>query len=111
MTHTYETNVHFQKSFMVLDEIFRTHANFPELPQDFTYVDLGCAPGGFSGFLTSDERCAQGVGYTLALDLGGFPVLVSDPRLTVHYTDLLSGKASEARNKSQVAKYLLQDAK
>ena len=95
LTHQYETRVHFQKSFAVLDEIFDQNQFFPELPDQFEYVDLGCAPGGFSGYLLSDERCVKGTGYTLCTKLGGFPVIIENPRLTVNYTDLLSEQADQ----------------
>ena len=56
----------------------------------FRFLDLGCAPGGFSSFLLSDPRCAGGYGVTLPEEMGGFPLRVQQTEtFQLHFTQLL----------------------
>mmetsp|Transcript_5382 Transcript_5382/g.13011 ORF Transcript_5382/g.13011 Transcript_5382/m.13011 type:complete len:465 (-) Transcript_5382:102-1496(-) len=90
VTAEYETEVHFQKCYGVISEIFEAHHSLDqELPQEgFTFLDLGCAPGGFSSFLLNDARCKNGFGVTLPSKVGGFPVRLKSDRYLVQRADL-----------------------
>lgn len=71
----YEAVIHFQKCYAVLQEIFVEFQYFLDiLPGGFKFLDLGCAPGGFSSFLLDDERCGKGFGVSLPAAKGGFPM-------------------------------------
>lgn len=98
------SNTHFQKCHNVAMEIFM---EFPEIlidllqamfsaptPNDKSiprhlgrpgarFLDLGCAPGGFSQYLLEyleyPHTCEYGIGVTLPQSEGGFPLLVQDP--------------------------------
>lgn len=86
----YETEVHFQKCYGVMAEIFDRHDNLSAcLPSTgFRFLDLGCAPGGFSTFLLEDPRCYTGFGVTLPSLSGGFPVRVRSERFFLQQADL-----------------------
>lgn len=81
----YDTEVHFQKCFGVMNEIYETNRSFPALPESFNFLDLGCAPGGFSSFLLDDERCGMGYGVTLPAENGGFPARISKHEKAAQY--------------------------
>merc|ERR1712232_591444 len=72
----YETEIHFQKCYGVMAELFDCHNNLDKyIPESgFRFLDCGCAPGGFSRFLLDDPRCKLGYGVTLPSDTGGFPM-------------------------------------
>eukprot|EP00435_Cladocopium_sp_Y103_P045037 s757_g12.t2 len=55
----FEKNViHFDKTAKVMRDIFdATHGFQKELGSRYTFLDIACAPGGFSRFLCSDPRC------------------------------------------------------
>lgn len=76
MAAEYETDVHFRKCYGVMAEIFEAHNHLSEaLPADgFSFLDLGCAPGGFSTYLLDDPRCRRGFGVSLPSSSGGFPM-------------------------------------
>lgn len=86
----YETEVHFQKCYGVISEIFEAHDHLQALipAAGFKFLDLGCAPGGFSSFLLDDPRCLAGFGVTLPSNCGGFPVRVRDSRFFLQQGDL-----------------------
>jgi len=86
----YETEVHFQKCYGVMSEIFEAHDHLQALMPStgFKFLDLGCAPGGFSAFLLDDPRCLAGFGVTLPSNCGGFPVRVRDSRFFLQQGDL-----------------------
>lgn len=86
----YETEIHFQKCYGVIREVFEAHNNLENvLPaRGFKFLDLGCAPGGFSSFLLADPRCGAGFGVTLPSLSGGFPVRVRDHRFFLQQADL-----------------------
>eukprot|EP00929_Paragymnodinium_shiwhaense_P094080 TRINITY_DN544_c0_g1_i1.p1 TRINITY_DN544_c0_g1~~TRINITY_DN544_c0_g1_i1.p1 ORF type:complete len:544 (+),score=123.58 TRINITY_DN544_c0_g1_i1:131-1762(+) len=86
----YETEVHFQKCWGVMAELFEAHDDFNALipPEGFKFLDLGCAPGGFSSFLLDDPRCKAGFGVTLPSLSGGFPVRVRRPNFFLQQGDL-----------------------
>jgi hypothetical protein len=71
-------------------EIFDVHVSVINLPSSFKFLDLGAAPGGFSSFLLTDQRCERGFACTLQEDLGGFPFLIEDQRLYVRKCDLFT---------------------
>eukprot|EP00397_Hematodinium_sp_SG-2012_P019714 GEMP01020272.1.p1 GENE.GEMP01020272.1~~GEMP01020272.1.p1 ORF type:complete len:523 (+),score=104.16 GEMP01020272.1:82-1650(+) len=85
----YETEVHFQKCYGVLEEIFALHDSFTQfLPMGFRFLDLGCAPGGFSAFLLDDSRCRGGCGVTLTNRSGGFPMRLRSDVFFLQLADL-----------------------
>jgi len=86
----YETEVHFQKCFGVMDELFEAHDYLIGLvPENgFRFLDLGCAPGGFSSYLLQDARCQMGFGVTLPSSLGGFPMRLRCPNFLLQQGDL-----------------------
>jgi hypothetical protein len=86
----YETMVQLKKSFTVMAEIFDVHASVLPVPSSFKFLDLGAAPGGFSSYFLTDERCERGFACTLQEDLGGFPFLIEDQRLYVRKCDLFT---------------------
>lgn len=85
----YETVQHFQKCYLVLQEIFKEFGNFEGLlPECFKFLDLGCAPGGFSAFLLDDGRCSQGFGVSLPAIKGGFPMRLRSDAFLLQSADL-----------------------
>lgn len=86
----YETEIHFQKCYGVMAEIFDEHNNLDDLlpAEGYRFLDLGCAPGGFSSFLLEDHRCKSGFGVTLPALSGGFPVRVRSDRFFLQQADL-----------------------
>jgi len=79
--------VHFAKTYRTLSEVLETHTGaFKDVK---TFLDLGCAPGGFSSRLLEENPEAQGFGVTLPWEAGGFPMIFADPRLTVQSSDLM----------------------
>jgi hypothetical protein len=53
------------------------------------FLDLGCAPGGFSQWIIRNNRYCTGVGFTLPPELGGFPMEFDAPgRYTYFYQDI-----------------------
>lgn len=85
----YETEVHFQKCYNVMAEIWEHFGD--ELPEDgFRFLDFGCAPGGFSCFLLEDSRCRFGLGVSLASGSGGYPIRLRKPNfmIQVRYSSL-----------------------
>lgn len=86
----YETEVHFQKCFGVMDELFEAHDYLRGLVPEmgFKFLDLGCAPGGFSSYLLQDPRCQLGFGVTLPSSLGGFPMRLRCSNFLLQQGDL-----------------------
>jgi len=102
-----ETLVHFHKSFGVMQEIF-DHRDFVTLREDLLncaalagppgalpqprFLDLGCAPGGFSACLLQDHvlgPASTGYGVSLPPELGGFNLAFFSHRLAVQLEDIL----------------------
>lgn len=50
------------------------------VPADFTFLDICSAPGGFSSFLLSHEKCSGGYGITLPQSAGGLPMVLNNSR-------------------------------
>lgn len=86
----YETEVHFQKCYGVMAELFEAHDNLEALipASGFKFLDLGCAPGGFSSFLLDDARCRTGFGVTLPSTSGGFPMRLRSNNFFLQQADL-----------------------
>lgn len=86
----YETEIHFQKCYGVMGELFVIHDHFRSLvpPTGFKFLDLGCAPGGFSSYLLEDPRCKMGFGVTLPSTAGGFPMRLRRPNYFLQQGDL-----------------------
>lgn len=110
----HETMVHYNKSFGVLQELFdhRDFVGFVEELHGCTvaaaalsgeapcprFLDLGCAPGGFSGCLLQDHilgPMSVGYGVSLPPQLGGFQMVINTQRLCVQFEDLLQVEACE----------------
>jgi len=72
----YETDIHFQKCYGVMAELFEAHGYLSGFIPDsgFKFLDLGCAPGGFSSYMLEDPRCRAGFGVSLPSTSGGFPM-------------------------------------
>lgn len=100
--------MHFHKSFGVMQEIF-DHRDFTTfgteiyesaqngtmqgmLPQ-VRFLDLGCAPGGFSGCLLQDSLFGSNsvsYGVTLPPHLGGFHMAFASDRFSTQFEDILA---------------------
>jgi len=102
-----ETLVHFHKSFGVMQELF-DHRDFTTFSVDLLrcacdatphgivpeprFLDLGCAPGGFSACLLQDSILGPnsvGFGVSLPPHLGGFQMAFASDRLVVQMEDIL----------------------
>jgi len=91
--------IHFQKCYSTIQEMFnedlgRTKFFTKYLPRqdsaDVAFLDIACAPGGFSQFLLDHYPKSIGYGITLRESLGGFPVMANtDERFRLCYFDLL----------------------
>ena len=91
------TLIHFQKCYSTIQEMFDTssgHAkNFLKFlnHENLRFLDIACAPGGFSQFLLEHYPDSEAYGITLPEHLGGFPVTVTIPhRFHLCEFDLLS---------------------
>jgi len=99
--------VHFHKSYMVMQEIF-DHRDFKTLLSDLQqcaaagvalgqtaamrFLDLGCAPGGFSACLLQDEMFGStsvGFGVSLPPHMGGFSMGFASDRHFVQFEDIM----------------------
>ncbi|CAE8593316.1 unnamed protein product [Polarella glacialis] len=105
-----ETMVHYHKSFGVMQELF-DHRDFSTLAEEIhccaalggmhgapRFLDLGCAPGGFSGCLLQDHILgphSSGYGVSLPPQLGGFEMVISPDRTCVQFHDLMTIQACE----------------
>jgi hypothetical protein len=102
----YDTEIHFQKCYGVMTEVFEAHQSFPALPEAFHFLDLGCAPGGFSTYLLNDARCAMGYGVTLSAESGGFPARIMKHakanRYALQYGDLFRMEPKELAATSNI---------
>jgi len=81
----------FWRAHSILHEIFKANGNFEfELGSNpFTFVDIGCAPGGFSRFLLDHSQCIGGTGLSLPVEQNGVKMLVSDPRMQTVMQDVM----------------------
>lgn len=86
----YETEIHFQKCYGVMAELFEVHNNMESVipTEGFKFLDLGCAPGGFSSYLLDDPRCMTGFGVTLPSTSGGFPMRLRRSNFLLQQGDL-----------------------
>jgi len=79
--------VHFGKTYQVLSEVLETHKSAFQKVESF--LDLGCAPGGFACRLLEEESSSRGYGVTLPVKAGGFPILFEHARLRVQACDIM----------------------
>lgn len=86
----YETDIHFQKCYGVMAELFEAHGYLSGLLPEtgFKFLDLGCAPGGFSSYLLDDPRCHSGFGVSLPTRSGGFPIRLRSNQFFFQQADL-----------------------
>jgi len=62
------------------------------------FLDLGCAPGGFSACLLQDNVLglnSAGVGVSLPPQMGGFPMAIAHERLCVQFEDILGLRSED----------------
>ncbi|CAE7672862.1 unnamed protein product [Symbiodinium sp. CCMP2592] len=73
-----------------MGELFEAHNYLRDLVPEkgFKFLDLGCAPGGFSSYLLEDPRCRMGFGVTLPSTVGGFPMRLRSPNFLLQQGDL-----------------------
>jgi len=85
-----ETEIHFQKCYGVMAELVEAHGNLDSFvpASGFRFLDLGCAPGGFSTYLLEDPRCTNGFGVTLPSASGGFPMRLRNQKFFLQQADL-----------------------
>ncbi|THU95048.1 hypothetical protein K435DRAFT_667241 [Dendrothele bispora CBS 962.96] len=79
----------FKRMKTVFGEIDRS-ASVPDNGH-FTFLDLGCCPGGFSSYILKKNPQASGVGISLPIERGGHTFLLEEEfldRFTLHFTDL-----------------------
>eukprot|EP00439_Symbiodinium_sp_Y106_P073561 s98_g13.t3 len=93
----FEKNViHFDKTAKVMRDIFEATQGFQkELGTRYTFLDIACAPGGFSRFMCSDPRCERGWGISLPVTEGGFRLLFTwstpdERKFQVKFRDMLT---------------------
>eukprot|EP00929_Paragymnodinium_shiwhaense_P098894 TRINITY_DN60417_c0_g1_i1.p1 TRINITY_DN60417_c0_g1~~TRINITY_DN60417_c0_g1_i1.p1 ORF type:complete len:497 (+),score=89.05 TRINITY_DN60417_c0_g1_i1:44-1534(+) len=79
--------VHFGKTHQVLGDIMESHPDAFKKVNSF--LDLGCAPGGFVSRLLEAFPSAAGFGVTLPVQDGGFPMLITHAKLNVQCRDLM----------------------
>ena len=90
----HSTWIHFQKCYSTFQELFTgpilTVWKNRRGSSNIIFLDIACAPGGFSQFLLDAFPNCHGFGITLPEHLGGFPVQICDPRFHLAYFDLLT---------------------
>ena len=98
-TDTHGTMIHFQKCYSTIQELFECSHKFkineflPAYQTPLRFLDIACAPGGFSQYLLDHFLDSQGYGITLPESLGGFPMAVQaypSSRFKICFFDLLS---------------------
>ena len=110
------TMIHFQKCYSTMQEMFqkescRLSALFRDLHAEIRFLDIACAPGGFSQFLLDHFPNSSGSGITLPESLGGFPVIVNgDHRYQLCYFDLLSHPLDPTPQTSESVDIVIGDA-
>lgn len=90
-------SIHFAAYVTLFEELFDKMKL--KLGNGFSFLDIGCAPGGFSYFLLNRTGCSRGCGITLSRGKGGFPMLIDGFPLNyeVYEYDLLSNDPNPAR--------------
>ncbi|CAD7960096.1 unnamed protein product [Amoebophrya sp. A120] len=85
------TKIAFRKMYYVMEELF-TQLLMRYLPSNFTFLDIGAAPGGASQFLLDRSPMSCGYGFTLPPEWGGFPMGLKNcfGRYQLHLGDLLA---------------------
>lgn len=121
-----DTLVHFHKSFGVMQELFE-HVHFTTLREDLlrakhrsvephgavSFLDLGCAPGGFSAYLTQPNLLSQevmGYGVTLPRELGGFDMAFASEKVFVQFMDLMELEARKLMCPDNAVEMVVADA-
>lgn len=83
----------FSANRRAIQTISRTHGDYLSQNQVRRFLDLGCAPGGFSRWLLHNNRNAEGAGITLHRTDGKFPFSLGmsslTERYTLHYADII----------------------
>jgi len=100
--------VHYGKTYQVLSEALEAHPG--AFRSAGAFLDLGCAPGGFSCRLLEERPAARGFGVTLPVDLGGFPVLLAHERLRVQSCDLMGLRSAEELDCPRTVEVCIADA-
>ena len=90
------TLIHFQKCYSTMQEVFDDKQKYKltfESYEPIRFLDIACAPGGFSQYLLDHFPQSEGFGITLPETHGGFPLAIQahpPSRYKVCYFDLLS---------------------
>ncbi|CAK0851068.1 unnamed protein product [Prorocentrum cordatum] len=107
-TDEHTASVHYGKTFSVLSEVLEKHpAAFQGVS---SFLDLGCAPGGFAGRLLEQFPAAQGYGVTIPREAGGFPVLICDERFHIQLGDLMQFRSPDELDCPQGVDVCMADA-
>ncbi|KAJ1302122.1 hypothetical protein OPQ81_000951 [Rhizoctonia solani] len=82
-----------ERSFVIVFEKAMENMNHAVwIPRTYSFLDLGCAPGGFSRYLLRKNKRAHGIGISLPSEKGGygFGITQSDylARYEIHRADL-----------------------
>ncbi|CAE7095815.1 unnamed protein product [Rhizoctonia solani] len=80
-------------SFMiVLEKAMENMNRAVWIPRTYRFLDIGCAPGGFTSYLLRKNRRAHGIGISLPDEQGGTKFAVTNPdylaRYQLHWVDL-----------------------
>jgi hypothetical protein len=81
--------IHFKKCYTTMQELLDKFP-LPDSDEPISFLDIACAPGGFSQYLIDHYPNGTGYGITLPEKLGGFPVMVNSYRFLLSFFDLLS---------------------
>jgi 23S rRNA U2552 (ribose-2'-O)-methylase RlmE/FtsJ len=90
------TIIHFQKCYSTMQELFDAKDRFNirvGSHDSIRFLDIACAPGGFSQYLLDKYPHSEGFGITLPKSHGGFPLAIHahpPSRFKVCYFDLLA---------------------
>jgi hypothetical protein len=115
---SHSTLIHFQKCYSTMQELFE-HADrfslYQFLPPDrpLVFLDIACAPGGFSQYLLDHYQSSRGYGITLPIALGGFPMAVEaypSNRFKTCYFDLLEHPMSPEPRVGELVDIAIGDA-
>ncbi|KAH9938834.1 uncharacterized protein BXZ73DRAFT_76337 [Epithele typhae] len=82
----------FEQMRRVMSELDHFGVGLVPPAGEFKFLDIGCAPGGFSSYILTKNRQAHGTGVTLDIFQGGYPVLLEkrcQRRYTLVLRDLL----------------------
>ena len=119
-SESHSTLIHFQKCYSTIQELFEHAERFKlfdylasEDSRPLIFLDIACAPGGFSQYVLDHFPTSRGYGITLPEHLGGFPMAVQtipSYRFTTCYFDLLSHPMSPSPSLHELVDIAIGDA-